>query len=902
MGLYRWLASAEKCLRTRLAHTYTVIILVLTTPRRLEDWYQQFGDIASTLHERDRALRQQRNRFSTLFENTNDCVAIVTFEDDEVRIRDANKRFERVFGSIGDDDARLSSEFLDTAAAGSSIRQQMRHGEHVSLECTAKTVNGERQFRVQFVPFSDADETLSLDGGCVVYTDITAEKGRQRELTRTRELLEQSQCLANVGAWELDLQGDTPTDLTWTDEVYRIHDLPVGEDVELERAAEFYHPEDRSRIQEAIEGVIEAGDSYDLEARLITASGDQRWVRTLGQPICEDGDIVSIRGMIQDITTRKQQERRLQSLHEATRELLHTDSEEAVCDLVVDIAEDILPGVAVHLLDSENYEFRPAAVSPTFVDLCGTRPSFDTGDDDSPAWQAFVRDETVMLDDVSDLPWPDQDDRREEPIYTTTRVKTIVSTTDEAIESGFFVPVGEYGLVTVLSTEEAIDSQTRQLIETLVSTMEAALDRLASEESIRQREIQLQARNEQLNRQMHLTDIIRSVNQSLVDVDSRAEIETAVCERLVESERISFAWVGTYDDADGTVQPSSSAGDGDQYLDSVALDDSTREPSWQTADTGTVTAVDNVVAELRTDGDRWRREALEAGFQSVISVPISHEGYDYGVLTVYAGSPDALNELEASVFSELGETIGKAINASQTRQALYSDTVNELKLQFTDTDSPLAEVSTATDCRVELDGLASQSSDRTQLFFSAHDADAESVLDVLDRAENVASHRAIERDGDSGHFSATVTEGLVGGTLVPNAARPTAMVAVDGTLDATVEVSPETDVRTFVEQLSQGCAEVELVGRRETERTVQTKLELVDALLEPLTDRQRETLTTAYYSGYFEWPRETTGEGVATMLGVSQPTVNRHLRFGQLKLLEQLFESSAPGECPSGGP
>lgn len=40
-----------------------------------------------------------------------------------------------------------------------------------------------------------------------------------------------------------------------------------------------------------------------------------------------------------------------------------------------------------------------------------------------------------------------------------------------------------------------------------------------------------------------------------------------------------------------------------------------------------------------------------------------------------------------------------------------------------------------------------------------------------------------------------------------------------------------------------------------------------------------EVLGTAYFAGFFDWPRASTGEDVAELLGVPQPTVNRHLRL-----------------------
>ena len=100
-----------------------------------------------------------------------------------------------------------------------------------------------------------------------------------------------------------------------------------------------------------------------------------------------------------------------------------------------------------------------------------------------------------------------------------------------------------------------------------------------------------------------------------------------------------------------------------------------------------------------------------------------------------------------------------------------------------------------------------------------------------------------------------------------------------------------TDVRVFVNQLSSHHEGVSLQARRETETRSQYGGSMRSALEESLTDRQVEVLQTAYLSGFFEWPRETTGEEVAETLDITQPTVNRHLRVSERKLLELLFEN-----------
>ncbi|WP_234403482.1 helix-turn-helix domain-containing protein [Halarchaeum acidiphilum] len=60
-----------------------------------------------------------------------------------------------------------------------------------------------------------------------------------------------------------------------------------------------------------------------------------------------------------------------------------------------------------------------------------------------------------------------------------------------------------------------------------------------------------------------------------------------------------------------------------------------------------------------------------------------------------------------------------------------------------------------------------------------------------------------------------------------------------------------------------------------------------------LTDKQLQALRTAYVNGYFEWPRETTGEDVASELGVSGPTFHQHLRKALARLLDDALGSPA---------
>jgi PAS domain S-box-containing protein len=148
-----------------------------------------------------------------------------------------------------------------------------------------------------------------------VTTDITDLKERERELERKQGFLEQTQNVAHVGGWELDLRTES---LRWTDEVYRIHGVDADFEPTVENAIAFYHPEDRTTIRDAVERVATAGEPYDLELRIVTADDEVRWVSARGEPRYEDGAIVGVRGTFQDITERIERE---QELEEKTAEL-----------------------------------------------------------------------------------------------------------------------------------------------------------------------------------------------------------------------------------------------------------------------------------------------------------------------------------------------------------------------------------------------------------------------------------------------------------------------------------------------------------------------------------------------------------------------------------------------------
>jgi PAS domain S-box-containing protein len=157
-------------------------------------------------------------------------------------------------------------------------------------------------------PIKDAEESFVRIMAQWIGTELTRQQ-RQEELERTSQFLRETQEVAKVGGWEVSLRSET---MRWSDELYRIHGLPLDADPTPEEGIEFYHPDDRDTIREAFDRLTTEGEPYDLELRIVTTDDEVRWVHTRGEPRYEDDEIVAVHGTFRDIAERKERELELQ--------------------------------------------------------------------------------------------------------------------------------------------------------------------------------------------------------------------------------------------------------------------------------------------------------------------------------------------------------------------------------------------------------------------------------------------------------------------------------------------------------------------------------------------------------------------------------------------------------------
>jgi PAS domain S-box-containing protein len=149
---------------------------------------------------------------------------------------------------------------------------------------------------------------------------ITERKQAEEALKKSIQLLSDTGEMAKVGGWELDL---STQEVSWTEEVSRIHGVEPGYKPKLEEALNFYAPESRPAVEETLKKAAETGEPYDLELLFIpSGSKDRIWVRAIGRAVYSGGKIVKLTGTFQNIDKYKRVEEALQESDEIFKQFM----------------------------------------------------------------------------------------------------------------------------------------------------------------------------------------------------------------------------------------------------------------------------------------------------------------------------------------------------------------------------------------------------------------------------------------------------------------------------------------------------------------------------------------------------------------------------------------------------
>ena len=324
-GIFVWLFDA--LLDYLIFYTGSFWVLAITDVPAIELYNRlfvcgtslAFGLIASTiLKRRERALKESEARYQRLF-NTIQAGVVVHGAGGQIQM--ANEKAAELLGLALEDLVERSStdrkwDFLredGTTLPPEDYPVNQVLASHQPVRDF--TVGVRRPDRGDLVWVSVRAGPVFTAAGelsrvVVTFMDITTRKEAQEDLRKTTTLLDTAGELAQVGGWEVI--PDTE-DVRWTEQTRRIHGVPPDYEPDLEDAIDFFHPDDQERLTNGIQHALDHGEPYDIEVRLITASGEERWTRTLCRPQVVDGHTVRLLGAFQDITERKRIEQALRA-------------------------------------------------------------------------------------------------------------------------------------------------------------------------------------------------------------------------------------------------------------------------------------------------------------------------------------------------------------------------------------------------------------------------------------------------------------------------------------------------------------------------------------------------------------------------------------------------------------
>jgi diguanylate cyclase (GGDEF)-like protein/PAS domain S-box-containing protein len=251
-----------------------------------------YTEITEVKAERTRAdrLDAERTRLRNILDALPDGVYIVSPDHD---IEYVNPALERTFGAVA---GRKCYEYLHGRDAPCSWCKtpQVLSGESVRWEWTAP--NG-RSYELFDMPFHNPNGSVSK---FEIFHDITPIRDSEQRLTEAARL-------AHVGHWEWK---PATGELRWSAETFRIFGLePHSVTPTLELFLEHVIPDDRTRIQQAVQQALDSGDPYLAEFRFLRADGTRGIGRASGRLTrneLEQPETLS--GAVQDITAMRDME------------------------------------------------------------------------------------------------------------------------------------------------------------------------------------------------------------------------------------------------------------------------------------------------------------------------------------------------------------------------------------------------------------------------------------------------------------------------------------------------------------------------------------------------------------------------------------------------------------------
>jgi PAS domain S-box-containing protein len=266
---------------------------------------------AAEQYRTERDARRTRRRLEEITEKTNDLLWMYAGDWEELLF--VNSVYEELYGQSIDALRAEPTAFLERIHSADresveAFMDRVSSGESADIEYRIRDDEGDtRWLWVQAEPIVEDGSVERIVG---FSRDITDRTERERELSDEQEFVGQALDTLDDVFYYIGPNGEMRR---WNDALVDVSGYSAAE-IEGMNAAEFFPPDERDRIGEAIATTIETG-SVSVTAEFRTKAGERIPYEFTGSRV--DGDDGSVRGLVgigRNLADRREKERRFEAV------------------------------------------------------------------------------------------------------------------------------------------------------------------------------------------------------------------------------------------------------------------------------------------------------------------------------------------------------------------------------------------------------------------------------------------------------------------------------------------------------------------------------------------------------------------------------------------------------------
>ncbi len=183
---------------------------------------------------------------------------------------------------------------------------------------------------------------------------------------------------------------------------------------------------------------------------------------------------------------------------------------------------------------------------------------------------------------------------------------------------------------------------------------------------------ELKHMQETLQRSNRVLKTLSAANSALVHTPTEDELLNKMCRVIVDVGGYKLAWIGYQErDSAKSVRPVAWSEPHEAIVKSLNVTWS--DTDWGRGPAGSAVRTGETVVNQNFGTNPslapWRDEALKHGFGSSIALPLKDGATTFGAITIFAAEPDAFNEDEVALLTELAGDLAYGIISQRARVA-----------------------------------------------------------------------------------------------------------------------------------------------------------------------------------------------------------------------------------------